>query len=81
MNLLKPKIAALLNSIILILVGIIGYYYNSTSITSNLFNIKQNLNIFGNLFINQNINSKTLQIYNAFLHKKNAYSHKRVLTF
>ena len=34
MNLLKPKKAALLNSTILILIGIIGYYYNSTSITA-----------------------------------------------
>ena len=34
MNLLKPKKAALLNSAILILIGIIGYYYNSTSITA-----------------------------------------------
>ena len=34
MNLLKPKKAALLNSTILIFVGIIGYYYNSASITA-----------------------------------------------
>ena len=34
MNLLKPKKAALLNSTILILIGMIGYYYNSTSITA-----------------------------------------------
>tara|TARA_Y100000996_G_scaffold192765_1_gene151012 strand:- start:612 stop:968 length:357 start_codon:yes stop_codon:yes gene_type:complete len=34
MYLLKPKKAALLNSTILILVGMIGYYYNSVSITA-----------------------------------------------
>ena len=34
MCLLKPKKAALLNSSVLILVGIIGYYYNSASITA-----------------------------------------------
>ena len=34
MYLLKPKQAALLNSIILILIGVIGYYYNSVSITA-----------------------------------------------
>ena len=34
MYLLKPKKAMLLNSIALILIGIISYYYNSTSITA-----------------------------------------------
>ena len=34
MCLLKPKKAALLNSLVLILIGIIGYCYNSTSITA-----------------------------------------------
>ena len=34
MNWLKPKKAAFLNSTTLILVGILGYYYNSTSITA-----------------------------------------------
>ena len=34
MNILKPKKAALLNSFVLILIGIISYYYNSTSITA-----------------------------------------------
>ena len=34
MYLLKPKKAALLNSLVLILVGIISYYYNSASITA-----------------------------------------------
>lgn len=34
MNWLKPKKAAFLNSTTLILVGILGYYYNSTSVTA-----------------------------------------------
>tara|TARA_Y100001970_G_C13925654_1_gene695613 strand:- start:167 stop:523 length:357 start_codon:yes stop_codon:yes gene_type:complete len=34
MNILKPKKAALLNSLVLILLGIISYYYNSTSVTA-----------------------------------------------
>jgi hypothetical protein len=44
---------------------------NHTSINSNLVNIKQNLNIFGNLSIINNIDTSTLQIGNAILHKKN----------
>ena len=34
MYLLKPKKAALLNSLVLMLLGIISYYYNSTSFTA-----------------------------------------------
>ena len=34
MYLLKPRKAALLNSLVLILIGIIGYCYNSASITA-----------------------------------------------
>ena len=34
MYLLKPKKAALLNSSVLILIGIISYYYNSVSVTA-----------------------------------------------
>jgi len=44
---------------------------NKTSINSNLVNIKQNLNILGNLSIIKNIDTCTLQIGNAILHKKN----------
>tara|TARA_Y100000994_G_C15664015_1_gene430795 strand:+ start:675 stop:1028 length:354 start_codon:yes stop_codon:yes gene_type:complete len=34
MFLLKPKESALLNSLVLILIGMISYYYNSVSITA-----------------------------------------------
>ncbi|MBI45042.1 MAG: hypothetical protein CMG66_02615 [Candidatus Marinimicrobia bacterium] len=34
MYLLKPRKAALLNSLVLILIGIISYYYNSISVTA-----------------------------------------------